>query len=601
MTFTFEQIDEFTREYEIPIKQSDYDDRMKQETNQFAKEANLKGFRKGKTPRSLVKQRYGDSLDRYVTEDLVQERCQSLLRDESMNVSWFGSAYPSEPNEQGERVFKLRLETIPPIEIGDLAEISVVKPVVAFTEADARDEIRYAKESHAEPFELRGEDIVASEGDRVWFENVDADPSDPPREMVALLRDPKTEMAARLHAKILGKRVGDTFEITSRDVSNVGEIDLKLDESDVLTARLKRITADSFPVVGEDLWHRMRLGGPKPRNVNEFIHAARERLESSVETAAEQALAQQMLREASWRFLPSLPRQTVFNQYYAQLNYEYTAETAQYVARMELRIFDAIVDGEPLTTEIFNNAEAYLPDGSDMAARDPSTPIEPLPKEEMASRRANIRRAVQEVASRYTLQALIKHFEIEPDQEWIAEQIKQRVEEANRVADVDSRHEELDAAYSEENYDRLVSLSLAKQAQEALQSQLTIEEKHLSFNEFTSGEYATKASAERGSDMSRIARRAEPMKVGAVGSTQENETGDATIADGSVDESNVDGVGESTKNLPDAATTTSADEIVVAPEGVAATAVEPALEKGDTGKKPSLFGRLFGQKSNTEE
>ncbi len=77
--------DELNLSLSITIKKSDYEQKFKSELNKYQKQAHMKGFRKGKTPISVLKKMYGDGALNEVVNKVLQESLFNYLEEEKID------------------------------------------------------------------------------------------------------------------------------------------------------------------------------------------------------------------------------------------------------------------------------------------------------------------------------------------------------------------------------------------------------------------------------------------------------------------------------------------------------------------------------------
>ena len=102
-----------------------------------ARTANIKGFRPGKVPEKVIRQRYGDQVRQDVLQDVIRTTYNEALVKE--NLQPVGEAEISGiPNEvaEGEFAYTARFEVFPEIKIQGLESITVSRPEPAFDDAD---------------------------------------------------------------------------------------------------------------------------------------------------------------------------------------------------------------------------------------------------------------------------------------------------------------------------------------------------------------------------------------------------------------------------------------------------------------------------------
>ncbi|MCH2083423.1 MAG: trigger factor [Saprospiraceae bacterium] len=151
-TIVREDIDHLNAVLTLTLDKSDYEGRWLDELKSYKSKAQMKGFRKGKTPLSVIKKMYGKALLAEVVNDLVQTKLSEYLKEKDLNIL----GYPISSLDQelfdfdlkslGEYVFKFDLGMAPEFEVqGASEEDSYSKYDVVVSEASIDDELENAR------------------------------------------------------------------------------------------------------------------------------------------------------------------------------------------------------------------------------------------------------------------------------------------------------------------------------------------------------------------------------------------------------------------------------------------------------------------------
>ena len=508
MTYEYDQIGEFTREYTVPISQESLDERVHDLTNEVATSAHLKGFRKGRAPRKVISQRYGSAIENDVLEKIVNENCTNILSEEGLQAGWIGRPYLAAPTD-APYTYKVRVETVPKIEIGDLSELTIKRPNVTLLDADVTTQIDNARARCIDWYELKGDAIQSKNGDRVWIEfppeteqdendeTVASDDANPERFPVVLL-SPKNEIAESFHKRLYGLEVGDQVEVSGEELSN--ELGISEDAIPSATsASVARIDTGDLPHLGPTLLARpefRHLVESEPdasiESIEDLLPIARTSMEQAIERTMDQVLQNRAMWALAKRYVKSVPREVLRQRF---LESAQGGEQNLQTTYMAFRLFDPIVDGETLDQQLLMAApHDHDHDHGDEAHSDSST--EPtsstndedrlLPESLRTFWTGEVNRAIQRVAFTMTQQALIEQRSIEADQEWVASQIQAKADSVHMVNDQSRAQEYLDYVYGEQHYQELVTASLLEQATKLILDEATIEDEDIEFESFFS-------------------------------------------------------------------------------------------------------------------
>ena len=136
------------REFEVVITSSEIDKLVNEKLINIAKEAKLPGFRPGKVPISVVKNRFGKQVLGEVVRESVDNATKETMETNNLTAS-------SQPKieiisfEDGEDLkAKLSVEIMPDFEIPNLSNLEITRPVVEIKDKDINEAVeKIAKEN----------------------------------------------------------------------------------------------------------------------------------------------------------------------------------------------------------------------------------------------------------------------------------------------------------------------------------------------------------------------------------------------------------------------------------------------------------------------
>jgi len=147
---------------ELPVEriEKEVDSRLKS----VGRTAKIKGFRPGKVPPKVVKQRYGKQIRQEVLSELMQKSYSDAVVQENLNPAGAPRIEPEDGGEGGTFAYVATLEVMPEVELKDLDKLRIEKPEVTIGDDDLDDMIGKLRQQKATwtPVELASRD-----GDRV--------------------------------------------------------------------------------------------------------------------------------------------------------------------------------------------------------------------------------------------------------------------------------------------------------------------------------------------------------------------------------------------------------------------------------------------------
>ena len=159
--------------------QSEYDKIVKE----YAKDVQLKGFRKGKVPPEVLERKFGDTLKAEASQKIVEESLKEII--DEVDEKPLPYAQPELADaldfELGKDfTFSIRYDSFPEIELGDYKGLTITAPTVAVTDADLDRELKAIQEQNA--LVMDKEEGVVEEQDVVTMDYWEVNAEDEPVE-----------------------------------------------------------------------------------------------------------------------------------------------------------------------------------------------------------------------------------------------------------------------------------------------------------------------------------------------------------------------------------------------------------------------------------
>ncbi len=124
------------REYAILVPAADIQAQVTAKLEEIARTIRLPGFRPGKAPLSVLRQRYGKSIMGEVLEAQVNESSQKALEDNGLRPAVPPKVEDLKFDEGTDLEFKLAVEVMPQIDAMDFATLELEKPVAPVEDSE---------------------------------------------------------------------------------------------------------------------------------------------------------------------------------------------------------------------------------------------------------------------------------------------------------------------------------------------------------------------------------------------------------------------------------------------------------------------------------
>ncbi|GEN24618.1 trigger factor [Halomonas cupida] len=164
MQVSVDTTSQIERRINVQVPAAEIDEAVAARLQEAAKNVRLDGFRKGRVPMSVIRQRYGSEVRNEVVGEVMRERYVRAITDEKLNPA----GYPqieANVNEAGKDLeFTAILEIYPEIELASVEGTEVERPVVEISDADVEEMIETLRKQNAD---WQVVERAAEDGDQV--------------------------------------------------------------------------------------------------------------------------------------------------------------------------------------------------------------------------------------------------------------------------------------------------------------------------------------------------------------------------------------------------------------------------------------------------
>lgn len=167
MQVSVDTTSQIERRITVQVPAAEVDEAVNARLKDAAKNVRLDGFRKGKVPMSVIRQRYGSDVRNEVVGEVMRERYVRAISENELNPAGFPQIEAT-VNEAGKDLeFVATLEVYPEIELASIEGTEVERPVVEVTDADVDEMIETLRKQNASWEEV---ERAAEDGDQVTID-----------------------------------------------------------------------------------------------------------------------------------------------------------------------------------------------------------------------------------------------------------------------------------------------------------------------------------------------------------------------------------------------------------------------------------------------
>ena len=164
MQVTVESTGALERRMRVELPAERIEQEVKSRLQSVGRTAKLKGFRPGKVPAKVVKQRYGKQVRQEVVSELMQKSYTDAVKQENLNPAGGPQIEPEVSKDDSSFAYVATFEIMPVVELKDLDKLKIEKPDVTIDDSDLDDMLLKLRKQKAT---WESMDRKSADGDRV--------------------------------------------------------------------------------------------------------------------------------------------------------------------------------------------------------------------------------------------------------------------------------------------------------------------------------------------------------------------------------------------------------------------------------------------------
>ena len=223
MEFVVNEISQSEKEVEITLNYDEIRNEINNEVKKQTREIQMPGFRKGKVPKNILKQRYGNALEIEASEKVANARFWQLAKEKDFKPIGQPVMTDLDFNVEKDFKFKVKYEVVPEIDVKDYKNQLIEVPEIKVKPEEVEREIYHILRSNStnELAELVGDDenyLLDVELTRLHKDG-QPDENSKPEKMQIDLSNENVHADIKNNAK--GKKVGDKFKFHFHDEKTI--------------------------------------------------------------------------------------------------------------------------------------------------------------------------------------------------------------------------------------------------------------------------------------------------------------------------------------------------------------------------------------------
>ena len=202
------------RALHVTVPQERFADKVERRLRHLSRTLRMDGFRPGKVPVQVVRQRYLQNVYGEVTEQLAEESLREALQEKQIEPVSSPRVMVEEGGEDRPFKYQASFDVYPELTEEQVRAMEIMEPEVTMSDGDVADGVERVRRKFGEWASV---DRAAREGDQVVFRHASASVGEPLGDIdensqpVELTLEPGS-MVEELHEHLVGKRAGEEVE-----------------------------------------------------------------------------------------------------------------------------------------------------------------------------------------------------------------------------------------------------------------------------------------------------------------------------------------------------------------------------------------------------
>lgn len=273
--------------------------KVESKLRELRKQVRIAGFRPGRVPMSVVKQRYGKQVRQDIVGETIQSSLQQAIQDESLRpASMPRLDTPEEEFASGDLEFSALIEVYPDLDTIDASSLELTRPEAQVADEDVQEMLQTLRQQR------KSWDVVernAQEGDKVVIEYAaqtkeDRVPEEGKQKMAVIMGESGFDELEKAIAKI---PPGEEKNVKLKFPENFRE-PLLADKKAKIDLRVESVSEGSLPEVNEEFIKTFGIADGDVETLHQEIRA-------NLERELEQAMTSMMKSQLISRLVEATP------------------------------------------------------------------------------------------------------------------------------------------------------------------------------------------------------------------------------------------------------------------------------------------------------
>jgi trigger factor len=284
------------KEMKVVVPKEEVNEATNEIYRDITKKVAIKGFRKGKAPRDIVKMYYADYIKGELSKKLVQDKFEQVARENDLFIVSMPEITNDPPVENEDFSFTARFDVKPVIAPQKYTGFALKRPRVDVNEDNILEVLTRLRETYATVNEVQDKDYQAKEGDYAIVDAVSEENPKLNRNKMTVEAGVRSALPG-LDKAVTGMRIGEEKTVDVEFPEDHFMEDMR-GKSASLKVKVDSIKQRELPELDDEFAKKIR---PDAANMDELKDAIRkdlaERLEADAKTSIERQISDELIKE----------------------------------------------------------------------------------------------------------------------------------------------------------------------------------------------------------------------------------------------------------------------------------------------------------------
>lgn len=299
------------KEFKVVIPFKDFDKKVDEKINVIAKTTKLPGFRPGKAPKEMLKQKYRVSVMGEVLDETVRNAADEVIRSKKLRPAMMPDIKITAFSDGKDVEFEISLENLPEIKTGDFSKIELEKLMAEVPAEEVSKALEYLAKARKETVKVE-DDRAAAKGDTTVIDfvgSVDGVEFQGGKGSNYPLELGSGSFIPGFEDQLIGKKAGDKIDVKVKFPENYHAKDLAGKDA-VFAVEVKELRSSKPVEINDDF--AKSLG---EESLDKLKSVIAERIKGDYETASRMKLKRALLDNLDKAYNFEVPQGLVDAEY----------------------------------------------------------------------------------------------------------------------------------------------------------------------------------------------------------------------------------------------------------------------------------------------